>query len=390
MASAVPRNRSSFAQREVKQDDDLLLHGLLEIHQQVSAADQVQPREGRVGREVLRGENNLFADLLEDLVTAVLALEKPLQPFGRNGLADFLLRIASAAGGRQGGKIVIGGEDLDAQLPAGLLHLFGQHHGQAVGLLARRAARDPDPDRRSRPGVFDDVCDNLLPEELPCLGLAEKFGHADQQVFLQKADLVGMLVEKPGVVGIGGMPAQRHPPADPPNEGVGLVAAEIVPDFGAKDIQDVLKLCVRFPGARLIPADFFLRLLGQGCNRPGHGPGCQNRVRHAGIDGALRHFGGFRAAGRFHKRPAAEGLDLGKAQRSVSACARQHDAAAAPAKIMGEGAQEMVDGHPHAVALNRLVKGEPAPRDIEEPVGRHDVDPVGQDRHPIHGFNHLK
>ena len=186
------------------------------------------------------------------------------------------------------------------------------------------------------------------------------------------------------------MPAQRHPPADPPNEGVGLVAAEVVPDFGAKDIQDVLKVCVRFLGARLIPAHFFLRLLRHGCNRPGHGPGRQNRVRHAGIDGALRHFGELRAAGRFHKCPAAEGLDLGEAQRAVAARARQHDAAAAPAKIVGEGAQEMVDGHPHPVTLNRPVEGESAPRNIEEPVGRHDMDPVRKDRHPLRGFNHLE
>ena len=37
-----PETETPFAQREVKQGCDLLLHGLFEIDQQVAAADQVQ------------------------------------------------------------------------------------------------------------------------------------------------------------------------------------------------------------------------------------------------------------------------------------------------------------------------------------------------------------
>ena len=187
----------------MKQRDDLLLHLLVQVDQEVAATDQVQPGEGRVGREVLGGENDLLADLLDDLVAAVFARKEPLQPLGRDVLADLFLRIAAAAGGRQRGDIGVGGEDLDAHLLAGLLHLLGQQHGQAVGLLARRAARDPDPDLRSRPGVLHEGGDDLLLQNLPGLGLAEELGHADEQVLLQKANLFGMLLQKPGIVGEG-------------------------------------------------------------------------------------------------------------------------------------------------------------------------------------------
>ena len=46
----------------------------------------------------------------------------------------------------------------------------------------------------------------------------------------------------------------------------------------------------------------------------------------------------------------------------------------------------MIDGHPHSVALNRLVEGEPSPGDIEKRVGRHDMDAISKDLHPLRGF----
>ncbi len=142
-------------------------------------------------------------------------------------------------------------------------------------------------------------------------------------------------------------------------------------------------------GARLIPADFFLRLLARAAIAPAMAPAART-ASATPASMALCGISGNSACRAIPQRPAAEGLDFRQAQRAVAACARQHDAAAAPAKIVSEGTQEMVDGHPHAVALNRLVEGEPSPGDIEEPVGRHDMDAVRNVPASLRGFNHLE
>ena len=147
------KEKAPVAQGEVKQGDDLPLHLLVQVDQEVAADDQVQPGEGRIGGDVLRGENDPFAEALDDLIAAVPAGKEPLEPLGRDVLADLFRRIAAGAGLCQRGEIGVGGEDLKVRLPAALLRLLGQQHGQAVDLLSRGTAGNPDPDFRSRRGV---------------------------------------------------------------------------------------------------------------------------------------------------------------------------------------------------------------------------------------------
>ncbi len=73
------KEKAPVAQGEVKQGDDLLLHLLVQVNQEIAADDQVQPGEGRIGGDVLRGENDPLADALDDLITAVPAGKEPLR-----------------------------------------------------------------------------------------------------------------------------------------------------------------------------------------------------------------------------------------------------------------------------------------------------------------------
>ncbi len=95
---------------------------------------------------------------------------------------------------------------------------------------------------------------------------------------------------------------------------------------------------------------------GQLDDRLGHGLGRQDRIRHAGIDGALRHIGELGVPRIFDDRPPTRGPDLRKPQGAVAAGAGQQDAAAAVPPVGGQGAEEVVDRHPQAVALDRFLE----------------------------------
>ena len=55
--------------------DGLFLQGRSEIDQDVAATDEIHPGEGRIGEEMLPGEDDHIAELLHNPVAAVL-LEK--------------------------------------------------------------------------------------------------------------------------------------------------------------------------------------------------------------------------------------------------------------------------------------------------------------------------
>ena len=68
----------------------------------------------------------------------------------------------------------------------------------------------------------------------------------------------------------------------------------------------------------------------------------------------------------------------------------EQDAAAAVSPVGGQGAEEMVDRHQQAVAVDRRREREPILGDVEELIRRHDVDAVGQDRHAVGRLHHLQ
>ena len=92
--------------------------------------------------------------------------------------------------------------------------LFQQQHRKRKGLLARGAARHPDPNGFFGPLGFEQFRDHILRDFLERLGIAEKRGHRDQQIAEQRLRLIGVvphhLVILFQIVDVGDL----HPPRD--------------------------------------------------------------------------------------------------------------------------------------------------------------------------------
>ncbi len=133
------------AQREVKRLQYPPLGNLVQVDQQIAAADEIEAREWRVVRDILPREDAQIANALHDAEAAVVHLEEPLQALTRDVSQDisqvdagpclFERRLAD-----------IGAEDLNFRGRDGIAEAFQQLDRERVHLFAGRAARDPDPD----------------------------------------------------------------------------------------------------------------------------------------------------------------------------------------------------------------------------------------------------
>ena len=155
-----------------------------------------------------------------------------------------------------------------------------------------------------------------------------------------------------------------------------------MPGLGAQQDED---LCHRvfFWGSRGGDVRLAERVRGVSDELCRHLSGRQNKVHQAGGDGAVRHpvvFGGF---GLLRHDHAALALDRPHPQSAVAAGAGEHDADGALMLILGQGAEEEVDGQALAVRRGRLQQMQRAVQEGHVAVGRDDVGAVGSDRHPV-------
>src|SRR5437667_12294197 len=80
--------------------------------QNIAAANQVEPREGRVGEKVLTREDDQVSNRLNHLIAILGAREKTRLPFGRQ-FGYYALRVSSGAGDSNCTFTEIGAEDLE-------------------------------------------------------------------------------------------------------------------------------------------------------------------------------------------------------------------------------------------------------------------------------------
>ena len=142
-----------------------------------------------------------------------------------------------------------------------------------------------------------------------------------------------------------------HAPLHPAQEGLGLVAGEVVADLVAQDGVDLPPRLVerrrrpRSAGRRLDHAVEQSQAAGE-LDQPGaHLLRRQGEVHEAGGDGAVRHVRVLRpvAVGDLRQGQAAALLDRLDAERAVAVAAREHHAGRQLALVGGEGAEEDVD-----------------------------------------------
>ncbi len=195
-----------------------------------------------------------------------------------------------------------------------------------------------------------------------------------------------------------------HPAPDAPDDAGALVAAEVDAAEGMQQSQDRLQL------RNLLDRQRRLRLrVDVGVVRSGRrlfGGSCSGRlVRLAGdqcMGDALRREGGIHSAGE-HRAPrhpvvggrdeilrvraAAGRFDGLESCRAVGAVPREHDADGALAPRLGQRGEAGVDDGRRALARRPGAQAYVAVDDLQHPVGREDVQPVGLE--PIVGGGEL-
>ena len=130
----------------MERSEDPALSDIVEIDQEIAAADQVQSRERRIARHVLTREETEIANVLRNPVLAVLPDEKALEAFSRH-LVQGIDGVHAGARLLQRRLADIGPENLDLQRRQAVTEVFEKSDGDGIDLLAGRAAGHPDADR---------------------------------------------------------------------------------------------------------------------------------------------------------------------------------------------------------------------------------------------------
>ena len=178
-------------QGEVEPAQDPGLGLGVEVHQRVAADEQVDPGDGGVLHEVVAAEDERAPQVLAEDVPVVDLLEVGVEEVGWH--PDHLaLAVRALAGGGETLVVHVGRVDLDP-VPE-LLRAEDLRHrdGQGVGLFAGRAAGAPDAQRGVGPAGREQGREDLLPQVLPGIRIAEEPGDVDQDGVEEGGELIRM------------------------------------------------------------------------------------------------------------------------------------------------------------------------------------------------------
>ena len=373
-------------QREVKKREEVLLQLRAEVDQQIAATDQIELEKGRILDDVLLGEDQQVADAFVDAIAAAIGGEEARQAFGRKIGGD-AGRIAAGAGGRDGLAVDVRGEELHGEAGLDRLHALDQQDGERVGLLARGTARGPDADHRTGRFTGKERGDDLFLQHLEHLRIAEEMGDADEHVTKQRLHLGGSLLE---IFDVAVDPldlVHGHAALDPAVDGARFVLGKVVAGLGAQQDEDLLQRVLDLGGrdsaVLRVPAK---GVRGVADELRGHLGRQQFVVHQAGADGAARHaveLGRGRVLRHDH---AALTLDRAHPLGAVAAGAREDDADGPLALLLGERAEEKIDGQTQAARLGGLEQLQRAVEERQVMPRRNDVDAVGPHDHAILDF----
>ena len=181
----------------------------------------------------------------------------------------------------------------------------------------------------------------------------------------------------------------RHAPLDAPDHRAGLVVREIHPRALAQQREDARQpiLVGQQQGRRPIGLGG-TGMLDEGQQPLGHGVGRQDEIGQPGRNGGARHP---IEAGRLlvlHQHDPARFLDGPDAAHAVAAGAGQDDGDGFLGLILGQRAQEHVDGQVEPAIVVRFAEQQLAAHDRQNFLGRDEVDRIGLDPHPLLGPPH--
>ncbi len=223
-----------IVQREVEPCHNPVLRFGVEIHQSVAAYKQVQPRDRRVLNDVVDAENHAPTQFLREHILVSGRFEILLPQFWRNRL-DILGRIHAVPRVRKGFLVNVRGVNLDA-VP-GLFQRLGQHHGDRIGFLSRRAPDAPAPDLLVRRFSRDQARNHFRREKLPRIGVPKKLGDIDENGVEEMGELLLRDLEIVPVVSKIVYVDRLHPLGDSARQTATLVSREVKPTVLLDEFQ---------------------------------------------------------------------------------------------------------------------------------------------------------
>jgi hypothetical protein len=374
--------RAVGLEREMEGGQRLALHGRRQIDEDVAAADDVEARERRVAQHVVVREHDVAAQVGRHLEAVAVRPEVRLAQRRRHPRGA-LGRVDPGAGDVQRRAMHVGREHAEQRHAVARPELLRDRHGVAVRLFAGRAARDPDPELLLRPERLDQPGQHVPAQPIERLLVAEEARDADEQIAVERpqlrrigGDAVQVLAQIAGA-------REQQPALDAAADRAALVTGEVDPRLAPQQLEDA-RQHVRVGVRHLVQAAVVLEVALQ--RRP-HRLGRQHQIDGAGVDGGPGHaveLGGLVLG----DDQATHFMDPADPTRPVAARPRQHDADGARARVIRQRAEEDVDGQEQPLA--RIALGQPqlAVFDHHLVPGRHEVDVIGLEAHPVLGADH--
>jgi hypothetical protein len=278
----------------------------------------------------------------------------------------------------------VGGEDLHVDRAASRGELLVEHHRERVWFLAGRTPGDPQPQLLTRRHAIEDLRDDLALERLVRFRIAEELGHADEQILVERVELVGVRLQLLDV-GRDAVDAQQvDAPLYPPRHRARLVEREVDAELIAQQAQRRVHRGV--VAQRLGVLDRLERR--QPAQDPREIPRHPSIVDDAGCLRAERHAVELRAGHALREHHAPGTLDVDDPARAIAAASRQHDRDGLRPLVLCERTEELVDREREA--LRRILVGQDQPAIANDHLlaRRHQVDVVCLDQHAILGEPH--
>src|SRR3954447_382440 len=238
--------------REVQAAEDLRLRLGVEVHQRVAADQEIDAGDRRVDGEVVATEDDVPPQVLAEVVVLIVTLEVALEQIVGNGL-DLLAHIARGAGLFERVIVDVGGVDLDPLPEPVFAHRLGEEDRGGVGLLARGAARTPDPERAVVAVLGDQLGKYRLGQVRPVLRVAEEPGDVDQDGVEEDGELLGMELQVLDVADVAVDSHLLHALAYPALERRALVSREVEAAVVLEKLEEHVELAAL--GLRATHAD---------------------------------------------------------------------------------------------------------------------------------------
>jgi hypothetical protein len=210
----------------VEHEQELLLELRAQIDEDIAAADEIDPREGRIVHQVLQREDAQVTDGLLDFIAATGLHEEAFEAVRRDALGDGR-RVDARAGLLDSRCAQIRSEDLQAGGAGRRAEILQQRDDERVHLLSRGASGNPEAEGEVGRPILEELGEDRLLERREGRRIPEEAGDMDEQMLVKVLELLRVLLQVADIVVKVPHLVQQHPPLQVPVEEGGLVLAEV-------------------------------------------------------------------------------------------------------------------------------------------------------------------